>query len=208
MARLTSIRNSADYFKNCIKAYFSSIGKEKYNNDDDFWELVSSITFENGKISHNCPLFVTMKSYSDTHPMTKEALMWQVNFENADEIYIREIILYLIEKKEDIQRMHKATKNNEYLAAMDKFNNFLRQIKWKMKVYDIPNEIIEQFDIIKVEWQDAVSSEIEDYKHFDEPLDETFNTFINRTKQEVRNRVNKLTNGIMYSDKTKKEGEE
>ena len=199
MPRLTSIGTSADYFKNCIKSYLESEGERKYNNDDDFWELLSSISFEDEKISRNCPLFIAMKSYSDANPLSKSALIWQIHFENAKEKYIQAIILYLIERKE----AKKARKDNSYSAAIDSFSNYLNQIKYKLKLKGMSDSVIDQFEMLKVEWQDTVKSEVEDYKQFDEPLDDNFSVFISNIKQEIRAKVNQLTNGAMFSQKRK-----
>lgn len=199
MPQLTSICTSADYFKKCIKSYLESEGERKYNNDDDFWKLVSSISFEDGKISRNCPLFIAMKSYSDANPLSKSALIWQVHFENAKERYIQAIILHLIERKD----AKKARKENRYSAAIDSFSNYLTQIKYKLKLKGMSDSVIEQFEMFKVEWQDAVKSEIEDYKQFNEPLDENFSIFLSNIKKEIREKVKQLTNGAMFSQKRK-----
>ncbi|MDD6489590.1 MAG: hypothetical protein PUG48_07240 [Clostridia bacterium] len=199
MPRLTSISTSADYFKKCIVSYLESKGERKYNNDDDFWELISSISFEDEKLSPNCPLFIAMKSYADAHPLSKSALIWQVNFENAKKRYIQAIILHLIEKKED----KKARKENSYSAAIDSFSNYLHQIKYKMKVNGMSDYVIDQFEMLKVEWQESVKSEIEDYKQFDEPLDDNFSVFISNIKKEIREKVSQLTNGVMFGKNRK-----
>lgn len=199
MPQLTSIGTSADYFKKCIKSYLESQGERKYNNDDDFWQLVSSISFDDGKISRNCPLFIAMQSYSDANPLSKSALIWQVHFENAKERYIQAIILHLIERKD----AKKARKENSYSAAIDSFSNYLTQIKYKLKLKGMSDSVIDQFEMFKVEWQDAVKSEIEDYKQFNEPLDENFYTFLSNTKREIREKVKQLTNGAMFSQNRK-----
>lgn len=196
MTKYVSTSINADYFKKCVFGYLSETTHSN-QSENAFWQFVKTLTFDNGKISRDCPFFKAMKEYADKNPMTKTALIWQLFFENADDLFVKEIILYLMEEKEKRQDDRKKRKTDSYATTLDNFNNYVRQIKFKLKQNHLSDDLITQFDEMQTEWQEKVKSRMSEYKENDIPLDEGFYYFLFELKTTVREMAAKISS---YAD--------
>ena len=192
MKKYISPSINANYFRECILDYLTEV--HHYPKSElTFWTFVDSLTFENGMISRECIVFKELKDYSDKHPVTKIAVLWSLYFENAEADFIREILLHLIEEKEKRQEKRSDRKNNPYAAMIDNFNGFTRQYKFKMKQNGVSDNLLEEYDIMQNEWQNAIKEKVDSYKEKDIPFDEEFYFFLFNLKIEVKSQAEKIS---------------
>ena len=192
MKKYISPSINANYFRECILDYLTEV--HHYPKSElTFWTFVDSLTFENGMISRECIVFKELKDYSDKHPVTKIAVLWSLYFENAEADFIREILLHLIEEKEKRQEKRSDRKNNPYAAMIDNFNGFTRQYKFRMKQNGVPDNLLEEFDSMQNEWQNAIKEKVDSYKEKSIPFDEEFYFFLFNLKIEVKRQAERIS---------------
>ena len=192
MKKYISPSINANYFRECILDYLTEV--HHYPKSElTFWTFVDSLTFENGMISRECIVFKELKDYSDKHPVTKIAVLWSLYFENAEADFIREILLHLIEEKEKRQEKRSDRKNNPYAAMIDNFNGFTRQYKFRMKQNGVPDNLLEEYDSMQDEWQNAIKEKVDSYKEKSIPFDEEFYFFLFNLKIEVKSHAKRIS---------------
>ena len=178
----------SDYFRKCLMFYLTQLHHRAYS-ENQIWDIINGIRFDNGIPARNCKLFKEMKEYSVKYPMSEIGLTWAEYFINADEELIRRIILEMIDEKEKRREIRENRKSNSYSAQIDDFNNYVRQCRFKLKNKGVSDDMLESFD----ELQEQVKIMVYEYKNNNSPFDYSFYSFFFSTKSKARELFFKLS---------------
>ncbi len=185
MQKYISQSINANNLKECIYGFLED-SRSISHNAGAFWAFLETIEFEYGKISRDCCFFRQMKEYADEHPITKSSLIWQIYFENADDNFVKDAILYLVREKEKNFEKRNERKSDQYCAAVDNYNNYIRQLKFRMnKNYASQKQynMLEEFHRESVE---KIKEKVEQYKEKNEPIPEKVYNMISEFKVTAR----------------------
>ena len=200
--QLINLPVAANDFQKCVKTYLKSKDCPNKELDDEFWRLVRTMTFENGKLSQGCKLYQVMKKYADSHQFQEQSLVWELSFQEESEQNLKAIILHLIKLRSGKNKSIRAgSKYDDYTAAMDSSKNFLRQIKHKLNSSGFSDDIMEQFEKYQIQWMDILTEKIAAYKQAKKPLDDDFDLFIFEWRNAIKAVVRDLSGGMMYAEK-------
>ena len=151
-----------------------------------FWSFLETIEFAFGKISRDCYFFRQMKEYADEHPITKTSLIWQIHFENADENSVKNAILQLVKEREKNSEKRNERKSDQYCAAVDNYNNYIRQLRFRMCKRGASQEQIDMLDAFHRESADEIKEKVEQYKDKHEQIPESVYDRISELKVTAR----------------------
>ena len=76
---------------------------------------------------------------------------------------------------------------------IDNFNGFTRQYKFRMKQNGVPDNLLEEYDSMQDEWQNAIKEKVDSYKEKSIPFDEEFYFFLFNLKIEVKRQAERIS---------------
>ena len=127
-----------------------------------------------------------MKEYADEHPITKTSLIWQIHFENADENSVKNAILQLVKEREKNSEKRNERKSDQYCAAIDNYNNYIRQLRFRMCKRGASQEQIDMLDAFHKESAAEIKEKVEQYKDKHEQIPESVYDRISELKVTAR----------------------
>ena len=175
----------ADNLKECIYGFLED-SRNIARSSTVFWSFLETIEFSFGKISRDCYFFRQMKEYADEHPITKTSLIWQIHFENADENSVKNAILQLVKEREKNSEKRNERKSDQYCAAVDNYNNYIRQLRFRMCKRGASQEQIDMLDAFHRESADEIKEKVEQYRKMSGTIPESVYERISELKLTAR----------------------
>lgn len=108
-------------------------------------------------------------------------------FSNADVGYCPDIKCQEVKDKELRKKNRMNRKKNEYTNLLDTFNSYIRQLKHKLTLKGVPEDVMTVYDAEKSSCLYNVKMEISTYQDREKPIDDTLTSYIEDQKRYIKN---------------------
>ena len=113
-------------------------------------------------------------------------------FSNTDVGYCPDIKCQEVKDKELRKKNRMNRKKNEYTNLLDTFNSYIRQLKHKLTLKGVPEDVMAVYDAEKNSCLYNVKMEISTYQDREKPIDDTLTSYIEEQKRHIKNLYDSL----------------